>query len=269
MITGYQVGGGQLIAEDTLAQCAARGAKIARVQAFTAHVPKTLTPPELTTQIAAQPLDHGMHPLVIILDPAQIDDIPDSEAIFIEAGNEPDLDKFGWTPGSYSDFVIACTQRLRALGRTNRLCVGSVSNLNRRGFDFLRTMPWREIPEDVICAYHRYPANSDGPEVGHLRTLFGGRKSRGAELQELRSIIGAGRPIAVSEMGYHELDFPEAKAAEFFAWERWYLKTTGHLFAVAYQVQDGPQASNDYENHFGFRNLEDGTWKAQTAAWTG
>lgn len=264
MLAAIQAGGGELLDERLLAECQERGFQMLRVQAHTNDRPHfTLTSPALTTQIAEQPLAYGMHPLVIIRDAAQIDDLPDTDAVFIEAANEPDLEQFGWTKRTYRDLVMRCIER--CAHRQNRLCIGSISNLDDDSLDWLEdAIPWGEVPTNVIEAYHRYPKSGQHPSVSHFRG-----KTREYELGRLKGIVGDQRMLAVSEVGYHELEFPEAKASEYFGWERDFLTRTGHLFSVAYQIVDGPQSSSHYEAHFGFKNLEDGRWKAQTAAWTG
>lgn len=269
MVTGIQIGGGELVDERLLVECRDHGFGMLRVQTYTNDRPHfTLTPAALTTQIAEQPLAFGMHPLVTIRDAKQIDDLPNNDAVFIEAANEPDLEQFGWTKATYRNLVMACIERCEH--RTNRLCIGSISNLDDDSLHWLRTaLPWNEIPAHIIEAYHRYPYDNRGPTIGHHKSLLGGRWSRDKELGELQRIVGSDRMIALSEVGYHELEFSEEAAAQHFEWERNFLERTGHLFGCAYQVVDGVQSSSHYEDHFGFKDIETGRWKAQTKAWTG
>jgi hypothetical protein len=269
MRIGIQAGGGLLIGEPYLTELRGWGFRMLRIQAHTNDRPHfPLTPPDLTSALVEEVLNNGQEPLVMIRDARQIDDIPDRSDVWIEAANEPDLAQFGWTKATYRALVMQCIERTQ--GRSNPLCIGSISNLDDDSLDWLRSaLPWNEIPASVIECYHRYPYSSRGPELGHHKSITGKRWTRERELNELQSIVGSTRPLAVSEVGYHELEFPEDRACDHFAWERAFLERTGHLFACAYQMVDGPQASDHYEAHFGFRDLETGRWKRQTESWTG
>lgn len=205
------------------------------------------------------------NPYLMIRYVDQRNDLPPGP-FYVELGNEPDLKQFGWTVEEYAAACLAARDAFE--GSEYRLFVGVISNLDRDSLEFLQALPWKELPNWIGCSYHRYPVSGQPPWVGQVKQLFGKRRSREWEVEELRRIVGP-RPIGVSEVGYNELEFSEAQAVEYFGWEKEFLEKTGHEFAIAYQAWDGPQDDTSNLGHYGFRDLETGRWKDQTRAWTG
>jgi hypothetical protein len=134
-----------------------------------------------TTALAQEVLDAGLRPLCIIRRPDQMLVLPDTARI--EVGNEPDLEHFGWTPESYVAVANDCVEIARATLHT--LYVGAVSNLNDRGFDFLKTLPWADYPPSIRCSVHRYPetGSATAPHFPPSRT-------RDDEVRTLRNLVG-------------------------------------------------------------------------------
>ena len=160
------------------------------------------------------------------------------KAIALEVGNEPDL-----TSLKASDWAQTCRMVLssvRAVGFTGPVYGGSVSNLNRRGLDYLSAMRWETLPSDLDCAVHRYAPSND-PARSHS-------VSRKAEFDEVKRIVGA-RASAVTEFGYHtaragwgwfkkQLTNTQAAAAltrDLSEYQSW-----GAVSAAVYQWSDGP-----------------------------
>lgn len=268
MITGLQAGSGEPLGEPWLTELVQTDVDMLRLEA---QNPQPHNAPVRASRETVHAIINEVtglfNPLLIIRYSDQVADLP-AGPFYVEVGNEPDLEHFGWTPEGY---ITACREVRDALdGLDYRIFIGAISSRDiERNFRFLRNIPWKEFPNSIGCTYHRYPVAGRPPQVGQYKPWFGGRKSREWEVDEIRKIVGKDRPIAVSEVGYHELDYTEAQATEYFGWEREFLEKTGHEFAVAYTAWDGPQSSKDYLGHFGFRDLETGRWKNQTRVWCG
>jgi hypothetical protein len=274
MIVGLHAGHGDLLGVDYLRDLKRRGAKMARVQVYKntpSQANPTLCSPSEAFDIVQEVYEADLQPLVIIRDPEQLHHLPHHSYLDVNVGNEPDLMKFGWDVDTYNHAVRAAIEIVKAhYADRIRLRVGVVSNPNSRGLSFLRSIPWSSFPVEIVgCDYHRYPVTGGTPEMGHNKTLFGSRRTREWEVGEIRRIVGDDRSLSVSEVGYNSLEFDELTAALHFTWERQFLERMGHDFAIAYQVEDGPQSSKDVEAHYGFKDLETQQWKAQMSAWTG
>lgn len=181
----------------------------------------------------------GMEPLLIVRDADQMRNLPNN--IMVELRNEPDLE--GPDPVSYRNLMLEAA--LVAKNKEQTLYVGVVSNLNDRGFDYLKAI--REFPDNVRVSVHRY---GDGTFQNPHR----GFSSRHAEYKWLKETVG-NRSIAVTEFGYPTSDMSESDQAyriqqEF---EFWHGKTD---FTCLYQINDGFRSNERY----GIRRL-DGTWK--------
>lgn len=249
---GLQCGFGEFLGAETLAAVRDQHFSIIRIDCQDVDQAKT-------AQLAQEVIDAGLQPLVIVRRVEQLAVLP--PGALAEAGNEPDIAKFGWTKRTYRDFAHACVREAQRLEL--RLYIGVVSNLNDRGFDWLEELPWDTYGPTVCCSVHRYPEGSD-PRIAHK-----GCKSREDEITKLRALVGQ-RPLAVTEVGYH--DGPggcsESDVAAHMAWERQLFDQHGFDFVVGFQINDGPPTSRDPDAHFGFRRA-DGSWKPVTAAFTG
>ncbi len=141
-----------------------------------------------------------------------------------------------------------------------------MSNLNKRGFDWLKSIPWEDIPNEVRCSFHRYPETGKGPTAPHK-----GCRSRDDEMDKLRKIVGKDRGLAMTEFGYHTGTpggYTPDQQAEYVAWEGQLAVKHGLEFLVAFQINDGAPDDRTPDSNFGYRN-RDGSWKPHTAAFIG
>ena len=270
MLIGLQVGGGEFLGPDPLRELKDQGVDLARIQAFSNDRQFTVTDSSKTTALVQEIIDAGLRPYVMIRRAVQIADIP--EGIDIEFGNEPDLgNRFGWP--SAGDYLAATREAIGMAQGRNPLWVGVVSNLNKRGFEFLERMRWATIPGWVGCAVHRYPdGDTAEPNRPSKDRRFRKPGHRDAEIAELRRIVGT-RPLGLSEIGYHTADGQtDEQVAANMRWEREFFARHGFEFAIAYQLIDGPE--NVKEQRYGFRRFTPdgspfGPWKPVAEAWMG
>lgn len=184
--------------------------------------------------------DSGLEPLLIVWNADQLRELPSN--LMYELRNEPDLE--GPDPSSYRALMLEAAEVARM--RDQILYVGVVSNLNDRGFDYLKAI--RPFPENVRVSIHRY---GDGT----FENPHKGFESRHSEVKWLRETIG-NRAFGVSEFGYPTEGLGESKQAyqtqqEF---EFWHGKAD---FACLYQLNDGPLKSET----FGIRRYPDKSLK--------
>jgi hypothetical protein len=212
------------------------------------------------SEIASEPTPWNINPFVVTDNPERLFDLP--VGCDVEHRNEPDLE--GPPVAEYVEGVKACVDIVVNHRPDLKLWVGCVSNLNERGFDYLRGIPWASIPSRVGCSFHRYPDNR-GFHHSHMADGFLRKRpwTREREINELKRIVGA-RPIGCSEVGYNTQDFTEEQAAENFALELALFERMGLDFAIAYQINDG--AGPGALNRYGFRRI-DGSWKPQAESW--
>jgi hypothetical protein len=213
-------------------------------------------------------IDAGLVPYPIVREAAQLQYLP--AGLNVEWMNEPDLN--GPAPAAY-ERAVHSVARLAEDGHLH-LWAGGVSNLNARGFRYLRDAGVQQWPASVAVSVHRYP-HGDHPTTPH-----GGFTSREHEVETLRALIGS-RPWGVSEFGYHTANragwldrllgrrrqWTDDQVAAHVAWEWAFWARMGAAGAVLYQITDGdsagtatPQAIDTY----GIRRL-DGTWKPVAA----
>lgn len=255
---GLQAGFGNSLA-DVLPELAAQGCKVVRIDCQVERDPR----------LAQEVLDAGMTPLVIIRVPEQIPDLP--IGVMIEVGNEPDLAHEGWqqSPAVYWRTAGACIAYAEKGWQS--LYLGAVSNLNARGFGFLRGLPWSDIPSWVGCSHHWYP-DDDMPHASHIEKGFLRKKrnTRDQDIADLKAIVGE-RPLALSETGWWDGPYrTETDVAEWYAFERAFWESHGYAFAVAYQIASAAAPADPAqwkpEHGYGFRRAN-GSWKPSTQAW--
>ena len=241
---GVQTHFGALVGADTLSALRAFGFEIVRIDAQTSDIDTTL---DMISEAQAA----GLQPLVIISRPEHLPWLP--EGLDYELLNEPDLN--GPPPPVYAELVLKAAEVARQ--RSQRLWIGAISNLNERGFNYLRDIG--PLPHDVGVSVHRY---GDGT-FEHAHDGFATRES---EVAQLRALIG-NRPFGVSEFGYptnrngwgpftSRITPDEAAIlirAEISFWAR-----VGARWSVIFQLNDGPTEMR--ENRYGIRAF-DGTWK--------
>jgi hypothetical protein len=221
-------------------------------------------------QLAEQVKGFGFTPLAIIGAPEQILTVP--PGALVEYRNEPDL--FGPPAPSYVPGMLKCIDLVRHSRSDVGLFLGCVSNLQRRGYGYLRQLPWSQVPEWVGCSYHRYPHGNRGFFASaNRRGLFGwGRMwTREEEMAELRRIVGE-RPLGCSEVGYNAIDYTDIQQQEYFEREKQFAEDQGLEFLVAYQIASGPPNTGNHENEYGFSYFERGPggarlWKPVTKVW--
>jgi hypothetical protein len=252
MHIGLQAGfNGDLLGADLLEQIAFHGFEVVRAEAGS-------NPHDVTAEI----LDALLMPLIICRTIQQVETLPPD--VMVEIGNEPDLAHFLERDfeGSVEHWRAVSMAAVEQHLETGRMVyLGAVSNLNTRGFSFLRHLDWNAIPRTVGCSFHRYP------EAGSYTAGHDGR-SRDAEYDELIKIVGH-RPLALTETGYSTATWsPRSHQVDALAYERafWELRPEVQ-FAIAYQLNDGPSGAEI--DGYGFRDVT-GQWKTELVeAWVG
>lgn len=253
---GIQSGFGDPLGADTLRSIKEEGFTIVRLDCQESS-------DVWTAALAQEVINEGLQPLVTVRRPEALRALP--EGALAEFGNEPDLKAhFGWP--TFESYWTPCQEAIRiALELNLRLYIGVVSNLNDRGFDFLKKIPWKDIDPRICVSIHRYPEKGKGPTAPHDRFT-----SRDAEVQKLRSIVG-NRPLACTEVGYHrgrDSGYSDEQVAEHLVWERQFFSTHGFDMVVVYQINDGPVGDTSALGNYGLRR-HDGTWRPAARAFTG
>lgn len=217
----------------------------------------------LTAALAAEAVACNVQPLCTVNKAAQLSVTP--AGALHEFGNEPNLEHFLREnfEGSFTTYVDEMMKAVRvAVDKKLPLYVGAISNLNDDGLKFLRRLPWRFIPKEVGVSVHRYPEGGGTPQDGH------DGMTRTDEVEELLSIVGMGRKMAVTEVGYHTGPggWTEVEAADNLAWERRFFGEQGFELVCMFQINDGDPKRYDrktmHEAYYGARR-QDGTWKDQ------
>jgi hypothetical protein len=202
----------------------------------------------------------GIAPFPIVSDWTQLALLP--PGTHVELRNEPDIE--GPSASDYGDLVATFARECDKRGLHG--WAGSISNLNRRGLEYLAALRPDRWPASLSVSVHRYP-NGETPYVPHS-----GYRSREHEVETLRMIIGA-RRWGVSEFGYttanratsfwdrllrRRRQWTDAQVAEFVAFEWQFWQDMGAGGAVLYQLDDS--LTNNQER-FGIRRITDGSWK--------
>lgn len=198
-------------------------------------------------------LIEGLRPIVIVSNAEQVRNLP--EGIDIELTNEPDLN--GPNVDGYARLYREVAPIAADRGQT--LWVGAVSNLNERGFAYLRGILER-IPEASCVTVHRYPNGPDQP----VQKPHKGFSSRQHEVERLTSLIGD-RRWGQTEFGYHRarvrrypnwwpllpqmVQLTEQQVLDAVLWEFAFWQRAGAEFATLYQIVDGP--GTDRLDHYG------------------
>jgi hypothetical protein len=255
---GLNIPTSELIGADLLATVKAMGYAVIRIDAQDLDVAGTV-------ELAQEVLDVGLQPWTIIHTPEQIAALP--EESLIEVGNEPDLDiptphgtTYGWTRTNYLTHLYPC---LEAAGE-RRIYVYGVSNLNKRGFQFMPAADvWDTFGPEVGAAPHRYPETHGGWYTPHQ-----GFATRQAEVDRLLAIIGE-RPHAIGEFGWNHADgsWRLEQCADFIAHDYDFYSLNGFEACVLYQVNDGPDRTDALQN-YGIRDV-DGVWNVTATAMMG
>lgn len=182
----------------------------------------------------------------------------------IEIGNEPDLACDEWKdhPELLARTFERCYATIREFSTTVPVLCPSVSNLNRRGFNYLdKMLKTGAIPENAGLAFHRYPHDGD-PEKPHPG--FVSRDDQASKIVEMAD----GRDLWLTETGLtegpHKKTSPEFHSEEFVAdtydYEVAFWSRVPNMRAFTwYQINDGPD-EREQLHHYGIRRM-DGSWK--------
>lgn len=245
---GLQCGFGPLLGGETLAAVKAHGFTIVRLDCQDLGQ-------DATRESAQEVIDAGLQPLCTLRRVEQLAMLP--QGALAEAGNEPDIKRFGWTKDTYRSFVVRFVAEAMQLGIRSYVGAYSAGGWRERK-DWVRDLPWHDIPEAIGCSMHWYPGKPDDRK--QLRPTD-------AEIEWLAYTVGA-RPLAISEANYNDGPggWTEEQVAAFMADLRRIFARHGFDFVVGFQLNDGPSADRD--DHYGFRRL-DGSFKPVAAAFTG
>lgn len=179
---------------------------------------------------------------------------------WLEFGNEPDLahPDYAKRPQDFAEALRQCRSSVRAEGFEGLIISGGISNLNKRGLNYLNTLMDSGLPDDVVIGFHRYP---DGlsPSVPHE-----GFSNRDAEWARLSS-LAAGRPLACTEVGHHTAPrkvgrlgqkkrISDSDAASHFEFDLEYFRAKNCLLTAVYQLNDGANADEALDR-YGIRTV--------------
>ncbi len=177
----------------------------------------------------------------------------------IEIGNEPDLACNFWAGNAklLGHTFARCFDVIREFSPTVPVLCPSVSNLNKRGFRYLKKM-LPGIPLEAGLSFHRYPHDGD-PFKAHPGFLT-------REEQALKLVgMAEGRSLWLTETGLTEGPHgrgsfhTEEYVADTYVYETAFWNQYGVRALAWYSINDGPDKMNDL-HHYGIRRL-DGTWK--------
>lgn len=189
--------------------------------------------------------------------------------VILEVGNEEDLagkrwsrDPVGWSMLVSDVATIASDHSSIAPGGSVRVVSGGISCLSRQAISWLSRSRVRQIPVGV--GYHQY--RSTIPVLP-----LEGYSSRAEEFRALDGAAG-GQPTWMTECGWHTArrssgtwpfrktwSYTDTQVAEFLREELARNEEAGARSFVTYQLNDGPDPSND-QDCFGIRRT-DGTLK--------
>jgi hypothetical protein len=182
----------------------------------------------------------------------------------IEISNEPDLSVDDWKkkPEALAEVFSECFFVVREFSEETPVLSPSISNLNDRGFRYIRKMIDAGLPLDCGIAFHRYPAGRD------FWTPHQGSATRPVEEKRLKELAN-GRALWATEVGWAEWNqrytLTELEVAERLRDEIEYWTAAGVEALVLYQLNSGVWKASDSDDHkrlstYGARRL-DGSWK--------
>jgi hypothetical protein len=187
----------------------------------------------------------------------------------LELGNEEDA---RLAPREYHRRFIETSAAIRAVNPSVKIWTAGITTTDKRRMGWLEEVYAQGIPSDAGCAIHGY-AQELPPSVPRP-----GFKSRAEEYAAIRRIIGEGRPLGQSEIGWHTAPFKVKKGwfgsakrqwsdeqvASFLAGELTVAKNNGLEFSTIFQWNSGTDLDN-HEHQFGIRTVE-GALKPQAHA---
>ena len=180
--------------------------------------------------------------------------------VYIEIGNEPDIAVDYWkdSPTRLNEVYWECYQAAKSINSKIEVVTPGISNLNKRGLEYLDNFLRDPIPKGAIIGFHRYPNGWD------IREPHKGFKSRTQEMLRLKTLAG-GRKLLCTETGVSEgphtvktglFDLckktkylSEEEVANNFRWESALNHKCGILGMTWYQHRDGPSRDALLDNY--------------------
>lgn len=181
----------------------------------------------------------------------------------IELGNEPNVDgeRYADAPDVFARFVREGAARIRAVSPRAVVVSGGISNIDRRGLEYLERAIRSGFPDECVIGYHSYRTTTT-PETPHE-----GFDTRGEEFARLTQLAG-GRPIWCTECGWHtapstvrsglfglrrrQVRFTDEQVADFFEREAALHARHGADVFAWFQLNDGGDPRH-HEDAFGIR----------------
>jgi hypothetical protein len=185
-----------------------------------------------------------------------------NQKIYFEIGNEPDIAVREWRedPQKLHTTFWECYHAVKSINKNIEFVTGGISNLNKRGLDWLAEFVQNPLPNNAIIGFHRYPH-------GHkVETPHNGFDSREHEMNRLRSLSGAhklmctetglsmgpyrvrrGFPLCCLHKNMYISEVTQGMALE-HEWN--FYRRRGVEGLVWYQLKDGPLESS-IQDHFG------------------
>lgn len=147
-------------------------------------------------------------------------------------------------PQDYAECARQICASLRAEEFQGPILAGSVSNLNKRGLKYLASMGWEKLDPSILVNIHWYPDNKGTADAGHDGMTVE------QEWQALLKIVGTQRQIAVTEFGFASMSghLTQEQQAEETRKRLQFFKSKGCWCAISYQLNDGPNKKDFYDN---------------------
>lgn len=179
----------------------------------------------------------------------------------LEIGNEPDIACPGYAqhPADFAEAIRQCLDAALTQHFHGWFVSGGIANLNDRGFRYLTAMlqaPSMPLAH-VVVGFHRYPEAGRAMLAPHDQY-----RSRHDEWRTFRAVAGP-RPVACTEFGYHSapskpITLTDSDVADAVLWDLNFYEERSALFAVVYQLNDGP--TPEWIDRYGMRTTA-GVWK--------
>ena len=238
---GLHAGFGGLLGTELLAALKGFGYTLLRVE-------QGLTLDD-TRSIAHEVIAAGMTPLVVLFQPEHVAALP--PGCLAEADNEPDLAYPNRTIAPrgvmpHADYIDFTHRIAEQAPPDVQLLAGAVSNPNRRGVSYMRAVS-PHLQARYWHSWHRYPT---GGAKADWWTPHDGFRDRYDEVALMRA-VAHGRPIAITEGGYHTAPrkgrwwqrsarWSQDDVARLWQCEWSFWNRMGVECAVRYQLNSGP-----------------------------
>jgi hypothetical protein len=241
MIAGVQVGFGNLIGAELLADLRDRAVQAVRSEYFGVQNAHDLG------NLIAEVVDAELIPYAA-LRPGQFAWLPDQFGpLMVECWNEPNIGTPPTPRMTPAEYAAELRMAANLMSPSHQLYGGVISNLTVEALNWLRDSLAAGWPPSAGVAIHWYPPKGKLPP----RNQHKGFGSREHEVERLLSVIGD-RPWGVSEIGYNDAEgLTRGQVLDATRWERDFWEQRGAQFCLFYQVNDGP--SGHYLDHFGWR----------------